>query len=69
MAMDARVIPIEKGTAPGSPPGAQCPSCFTFNLLRHLPENRKSHSAAGVELTCALCGARYKVRERTKRAA
>jgi hypothetical protein len=41
--------------------GAQCPSCFTFNLLHHLPEKRKQHRHFGIEVTCALCGTRFPV--------
>ncbi len=45
--------------SPGVQKGAQCPSCFTFNLLHHLPEHRKQQRSFGVEVTCALCGTRY----------
>jgi hypothetical protein len=39
--------------------GAQCPNCFTLNLLQHLPENRKRERLSGIEVTCALCGTEY----------
>jgi hypothetical protein len=48
--------------SPAAQKGAQCPSCFTFNLLQHLPEHRKQGSPIGVELTCALCGTIYRAK-------
>ena len=45
--------------SPAVQKGVQCPSCFTFNLLHHLPEDRKQQRPFGIEVTCALCGMRY----------
>jgi len=38
---------------------AQCPSCFTFNHPEYLPEKKKQAHAAGLLLTCAVCGTPY----------
>ncbi len=59
MATEVRVLPFQQKPAPGKPRGAQCPSCFTYNLLKHLPDNRKFSNAGGWELKCALCGDWY----------
>jgi len=59
MATDVRVVPFIQKPAPGTPRGAQCPSCFTFNLLAQLPQSRKINKADGLELKCALCGTHY----------
>lgn len=63
MARDVRVLLFKQKPVPGTPFGAQCPSCFTFNLLGQLPENRKISKADGLELKCALCGTRYPLQE------
>jgi hypothetical protein len=40
--------------------GAQCPNCFTYNLLDHLPETKKrSRGEQSWELQCALCGSEF----------
>lgn len=59
MATNVRVLPCKQKPSPGTPRGAQCPSCFTFNLLGQLPDNRKINKADGLELKCALCGTNY----------
>ncbi len=59
MATEGRVLKIQQKRVPGKPRGAQCPSCFTYNLLKHLPENKKVANPSGWELKCALCGDRY----------
>jgi|GEM_PF-4855002 len=42
--------------------GAQCPSCFTYNLLDHLPEAKKrSRGERAWELQCALCGSEFQL--------
>jgi len=68
MATDVKSLLLQKLT-PKAARGAQCPSCFTFNMPHHLPENRKARSASGVELICALCGTRYPTSESPARAA
>ena len=61
MAMNARVIPLQQQPAPSLPRGAQCPSCFTYNLVGCLPENRKIQKGDDLELKCALCGDMYQL--------
>lgn len=46
--------------APAAPRGAQCPSCFTYNLLDYLPATKKKAiSSAKWQVECALCGSLY----------
>lgn len=54
------VLSHSHGNGNGSPRGAQCPSCFTFNLLDHLPATKKRPlDGANWDLQCALCGHEY----------
>ncbi len=46
------------------PRGAQCPNCFTFNLLDHLPPAKKRAAESGWEVQCALCGSRFSIGEK-----
>ena len=42
--------------------GAQCPNCFTYNLLDHLPETKKRrHTEHAWEIQCALCGSEFRL--------
>lgn len=61
MAMDARVVPLQEQPTPSLPRGAQCPSCFTYNLVGRLPESRKIRKGDAWELKCALCGDQYEL--------
>lgn len=62
MATDNRQLSFQR-FSPAAHKGAQCPSCFTYNLLHLLPENRKQPHPRGLELTCALCGTQYPVEQ------
>ncbi len=41
---------------------AQCPNCFTMNLLWHLQRKNKSKDADDSALRCALCGTQLSIR-------
>jgi hypothetical protein len=59
--MSAPVRPFLVSARP-QPRGAQCPNCFTFNLLDHLPASKK-RSMAGEQvwdIQCALCGSEFR---------
>ncbi len=47
--------------SPGAPDrGAQCPNCFTYNLLDHLPAAKKRASGErSWDVQCALCGSQF----------
>ncbi|HTK95838.1 MAG TPA: hypothetical protein VL382_09380 [Terriglobales bacterium] len=41
--------------------GAQCPNCFTYNLLDHLPPAKKRAAGESAwDLQCALCGSEFR---------
>ena len=50
--------------------GAQCPNCFTYNLLDHLPAAKKrARGESAWELQCALCGSQFHLGEEAAPAA
>ena len=50
--------------------GAQCPNCFTYNLLDHLPAAKKRAAGEnGWDLQCALCGSEFHLGDEHKPAA
>lgn len=52
--------------------GAQCPNCFTYNLLDHLPESKKKRRGSGDtswDIQCALCGSQFRLGEQASPAA
>jgi len=50
-------------TPPAPQKRSQCPTCFTINLLKHLPAAKKQQRDDGWHVTCALCGSVYSWRE------
>jgi hypothetical protein len=67
MATDIQTLRLNKFSP--TTKGAQCPSCFTFNMPHHLPEHRKLTISSGIQYTCALCGTRYPVTSSPSKAA
>jgi len=51
--------------------GAQCPNCFTYNLLDQLPESkrRRGRTEHTWEIQCALCGSEFRLGEQASPAA
>lgn len=51
--------------------GAQCPNCFTYNLLDHLPDAKKRRGVSGHswEIQCALCGSEFRLGDHASPAA
>jgi DNA-directed RNA polymerase subunit RPC12/RpoP len=50
--------------------GAQCPNCFTYNLLDHLPATKKRAAGEhGWDVQCALCGSQFHLGNEHKPAA
>ena len=47
--------------------GAQCPNCFTYNLLDHLPASKKRATGErSWDVQCALCGSEFRLGEEPK---
>jgi hypothetical protein len=54
--------PVRPFLVSARPPdrGAQCPNCFTYNLLDHLPDHKKQARGDRTwDLQCALCGSMF----------